>query len=763
MVTFDIEKILKAYEAMPGKIAHAHASVGRPLTLAEKILYSHVACDPLGTIPGRARALPLGGFRRGVDYVEVLPDRVGMQDATAQMALLQLMTTKLESVRVPTTVHCDHLIEAKENAASDLARAVGDNAEVYDFLSSCSQKYGIGFWKPGSGIIHQVILENYAFPGGLLIGTDSHTPNAGGLGMFAAGVGGADAVDVMVGMPWEVRWPKILGVKLTGKLQGWASPKDVILKLAGMLSVSGGTGFVVEYFGEGTESISATGKGTICNMGAEIGATCSLFPFDKRIADYLRVTERDDVARAAEAIAEHLKPDSEVLSHPDKFYDKVVEIDLSTLEPQVNGPFSPDKAHSLKEFAAAVKRNNWPSSVSAALIGSCTNSSYEDMERVKAIARSAVDAGVVLKTDLLITPGSERIRATLERDGHLGEFQKLGARVFANACGPCIGQWSRGGSTEGKDNSIVTSFNRNFSARNDGNAKTCAFVASPETVIAFALTGDLTVDFVNEGFLTKDGKRVKFDPPVGAEFPLTGYAGGRLGFVPPNNQGARVYVKIDSESKRLQKLLPFENPDMMRDFSALPLLIKVQGKCTTDHISPAGKWLQFRGHLDAISNNLLLTAVNFFSGKANDVKNVLTGKRGTIAEVARSYKDRKQGWVIVAEDNYGEGSSREHAAMEPRYLGCKIVIAKSFARIHETNLKKQGILAFTFANASDYESIMEDDRLTIDAQGLCAGKPAILVLRHADGCSENITLNHTFSDAQLAWFKAGSALNVIAI
>ncbi len=758
MSTFDFDKIKQTYQAMSAKVATARAALGRPLTLAEKILYSHISdADP------QYKGIPSGGFQRGVDYVDLTPDRVAMQDATAQMALLQLMTTGIPSVRIPTTVHCDHLIEASLDGVSDLTRAQTQNSEVYDFLASCSQKFGIGFWKPGSGIIHQVVLENYGFPGGMLIGTDSHTPNAGGLGMLAIGVGGADAVDAMVGMPWEVRWPKILGVKLTGKLQGWASPKDIILKLAGMLTVSGGTGYIVEYFGGGTDFISATGKATICNMGAEIGATCSVFPYDARMAAYLRATERDDVAAAADLVSEHLNPDAEVLRNPSKYFDKIVEIDLSSLEPQINGPFTPDRTHSLSEFAEAVQKNGWPKELSAALIGSCTNSSYEDMERVVSIAKAAVAAGVTLKSELFMTPGSERIRATLERDGHLELFQKLGAKVFANACGPCIGQWNRGGVTEGKPNSIVTSFNRNFTARNDGNSQTCAFVASPETVMALALVGNLGVNYIKDGFPTKNGSFVKMAVPIGKEYPPAGFAGGLAGFVAPTEAGRSTKVKIAENSKRLQELKPFAVPHLETEFCDLPVLLKVKGKCTTDHISPAGKWLQYRGHLDAISNNLFLTAVNAFSGAPNLVKNLFTGKQTSLSEAARDYKARSQGWVVVAEENYGEGSSREHAAMEPRYMGCKIVIAKSFARIHETNLKKQGMLAFTFADTADYEKLLEDDRLTLDAKSLKADSKVILHVKHADGSSQQILLNHTFSAAQIAWFKAGSALNMIAL
>ncbi len=757
MAVFDAEMILSFYAQLPQKMKTVRKSVSRPLTLAEKILYTHMT-EANPSFAG----IPMGGYNRGADYADLDPDRVAMQDATAQMALLQLLSTGISKVRVPTTVHCDHLIEAQSGAAADLSQANNNNAEVYTFLASCSQKFGIGFWEPGSGIIHQVVIENYAFPGGLLIGTDSHTPNAGGLGMLAVGVGGADAVDAMVGMPWEVRWPKVLGVKLKGKLQGWSSPKDVILKLAGMLTVSGGTGFVVEYFGDGAASLSATGKATICNMGAEIGATSSLFPFDERMATYLRATSRNEVADAAIAAAEHLRPDVEVLAKPELYYDRVVEIDLSTLEPQINGPFTPDRCHSLSEFGKAVAENKWPNEVSAALIGSCTNSSYEDMDRVVSIARAALAAGIPLKTELIITPGSERIRATLERDGHLAILEKLGAKVFANACGPCIGQWNRQGTTAGKPNSIVTSFNRNFTARNDGNPQTCAFVASPETVMAFALTGKLSTNHIVEGFPLPKSGNIKTAVPMGEPVPRNSYAGENAGYRAPLATG-NTTVEIAANSKRLQRLTPFGVPSSAAEFQNLPVLLKVKGKCTTDHISPAGKWLQFRGHLDEISNNLFLTAVNAFSDKPNDVKNRFTGERGALVPTARDYKTRGVGWIVVAEDNYGEGSSREHAAMEPRHLGCKVVIAKSFARIHETNLKKQGLLAFTFQNPSDYNKIQEDDSLSLDPFAMAEGQDVPLFVKHASGETESIILKHTFSAAQLAWFKAGSALNVIAL
>lgn len=754
MEIFDLDMIKTVSGRMAQRVSEARQAVGHPLTLAEKILYSHLYQ------PGK---ISQGGFLRGKDYVELAPDRVAMQDATAQMALLQLMSTSIKRVRIPSTVHCDHLIEAESGSATDLARAESENAEVYSFLSQSSQRFGIGFWKPGSGIIHQVILENYAFPGALLIGTDSHTPNAGGMSMLAIGVGGADAVDAMVGLPWEIKWPKVLGVRLTGRLQGWASPKDVILKLSGMLTVLGGTGYIVEYFGPGTATLSATGKATICNMGAEIGATTSVFPYDERSAAYLRATNRGEVVNLMEALVNELCADPEVVADPARYYDKVVEIDLSTLEPHVNGPFTPDRAHALSEFGTALKKNNWPEVPSVALIGSCTNSSYEDIGRVFSLARAALDKGLKLKTELMITPGSERVRATLERDGQLVLLEKLGAKIYANACGPCIGQWKRAGAADGKPNSIVTSFNRNFTGRNDGNPNTCAFVASPETVFAFALAGNLAVDYVHEGFPTEDGGRVMLPPPSASELPELGFSEGTAGYVRPPDDGTAIEVRIDPASKRLQKLEPFPQPDPERDFEDLPVLLKVKGKCTTDHISPAGKWLAFRGHLDNISNNMFLTAQNAFMGTAGQARNVVTGEAGPVVTVARDYKERKMGWVVVAEENYGEGSSREHAAMEPRHLGCRMVIAKSFARIHETNLKKQGLLPFTFVNPADYDVITADCRLSLDPRSIAPGRTSELTVQLADGSRKVVLLNHTFSEAQLAWFFAGSALNLISM
>lgn len=755
-MTQDMNVIKNVYTQMPTRIAAARKSLGKGLTLTEKILYSHLrptsASDASGITP----------FGRGKDYVDFYPDRVAMQDATAQMALLQFMSAGIPRVAVPSTVHCDHLIQAQTGAAADLAEANRDNAEVFEFLAGVSQKYGIGFWKPGAGIIHQVILENYGFPGAMMIGTDSHTPNAGGLGMLAIGVGGADAVDVMAGMPWELKFPKVLGVKLTGKLKGWASPKDIILKLAGILTVKGGTGFIVEYFGEGTRSLSCTGKGTICNMGAEIGATTSVFPYDESMADYLRSTARSEVADLANKVAEHLRPDAEVEKDPKNYYDQVVEIDLNTLEPQINGPFTPDRNFSISEFAKAVKDNNWPDELRVGLIGSCTNSSYEDMDRVASIARVAAKHGIKSKSLLTVTPGSEQVRATIERDGQLKDISAIGGVVLANACGPCIGQWKRTDVKEGESNSIVTSFNRNFTSRNDGNPQTHAFVASPETVVALALAGRLSFDFTKDTLTNTKGEQVKLDPPTGRDLPAKGFVPDPNGFIAPAADGSQVRVDINPSSDRLQKLAAFTAPNLTKDFSDLAVLIKAKGKCTTDHISAAGKWLKYRGHLDNISNNLLITATNAFGGKMNEVLNVLTGARGTVPQTARDYKTKGLGWAVIGEENYGEGSSREHAAMEPRFLGGRMIIAKSFARIHETNLKKQGMLPFTFANPADYDKIEETDRLTADIAALKPGQPIKLSLKHASGKSDTIELRHTFNDQQIDWFKAGSALNLIA-
>lgn len=750
----DIEMIKSIYSRFKAKVDAAKKSLNRPLTFTEKILYSHLAPMANGSAAG------MKNFGRGKDYVDFSPDRVAMQDATAQMALLQFMSAGIANVRVPSTVHCDHLIQAEINATQDLRRANQENAEVFDFLATVSKKYGIGFWKPGAGIIHQVVLENYAFPGGMMIGTDSHTPNAGGLGMVAIGVGGADAVDVMAGIPWELKFPQLIGVKLTGSLKGWTSAKDVILKLAGILTVKGGTGFIVEYFGPGAASLSCTGKGTICNMGAEIGATTSIFPYDSRMSDYLNKTERADIAAMANQIADYLRADPEVEQHPEKYYDKIVEINLDTLEPHVNGPFTPDLATPISQFAKAVRENNWPAKLSSALIGSCTNSSYEDIDRVTAIAKQALSQDTKAKCELLITPGSEQVRATIERDGQLGALEKMGANVMANACGPCIGQWKRHGVQE--KNSIITSYNRNFTSRNDGNPNTHAFVASPETVMGFALAGDLTIDFTKEPITNEKGEKVMLKAPKGLELPDEPFVKDEHGFVPPAASGSYVTVAIAQQSNRLQALSPFAAPNLGKDFSGLRLLIKAKGKCTTDHISMAGSWLKFRGHLDNISNNLLIGAINFFNGQANKVKNVLTGGEGAVPATARDYKAKHVGWIVVGEENYGEGSSREHAALEPRHLGGKAIVVKSFARIHETNLKKQGMLPLTFANPADYDKILEDDTFALNASALAPGQQLTLTVTHANGTSDKVMLNHTFNEQQIGWFKAGSALNLIA-
>ena len=760
-MTRDIDMVKKVYGEFPKRIDAARKVLGRSLTLTEKILYAHLS--PSNPRPGVAvAASATQKFTRAKDYVDFYPDRVAMQDATAQMALLQFMSAGIPRVAVPSTVHCDHLIQAELGAIEDLKTANRENAEVYEFLASVSQKYGIGFWKPGAGIIHQVVLENYAFPGGLMIGTDSHTPNAGGLGMLAIGVGGADAVDVMAGMSWELKWPKIIGVKLTGKLKGWASPKDVILKLAGILTVKGGTGAIVEYFGPGCASLSCTGKGTICNMGAEIGATTSVFPYDSRMGDYFKSTDRADLATLADGLQNHLQCDAEVEKDPGTYFDQVVEIDLNTLEPHVNGPFTPDRAFPISEFAKAVKDNNWPAELKVALIGSCTNSSYEDIDRVANIAKQAAAKGLKVKSEFTITPGSEQVRATIERDGQLAILESIGGKVLANACGPCIGQWKRHDVKDGVANSIITSFNRNFTARNDGNPLTHAFVASPDTVVALALAGDLTFDFTKDTLTNAKGEKVKLDPPTGLDLPPKGFVPDLAGIVEPAADGSKVSVAINPQSDRLQALAAFAVPNLDTDYSNMALLIKVKGKCTTDHISAAGKWLKYRGHLDNISNNLLITAVNAFGDKMNAVKNALTGAVGAVPETARAYKAANRGWMVVGEENYGEGSSREHAAMEPRYLGGRAILTKSFARIHETNLKKQGMLPLTFANPADYDKIQEGDTLSLNAKELAPGKQLTLTLQHAGGGSETIALNHTFNDSQIGWFKAGSALNLIA-
>ena len=753
-MAFDLEMIKAVYAGMGSRIEAARTAVGRPLTLTEKILYAHL----YGGTVSRA-------YERGVSYVDFAPDRVAMQDATAQMALLQFMQAGKPQAAVPSTVHCDHLIQAKEGAVEDLAIANNENKEVYDFLASVSNKYGIGFWKPGAGIIHQVVLENYAFPGGMMIGTDSHTPNAGGLGMIAIGVGGADAVDVMAGMAWELKFPKVIGVKLTGKMSGWTSAKDVILKVAGILTVKGGTGAIVEYFGEGANSLSATGKGTICNMGAEIGATTSVFSYDEKMGDYLRSTERADIADAAAAVAAHLRADDEVYANPASFYDQLIEIDLSTLEPYVNGPFTPDAAWPISEFAAAVKEHGWPTKLEVGLIGSCTNSSYEDITRAASIAGQAVSKGLTVNAEFTVTPGSELVRYTVERDGLLDTFAQMGGVVLANACGPCIGQWARHTDDPKRRNSIITSFNRNFAKRNDGNPNTHAFVASPEIVTAFAIAGDLTFNPLTDTLTTKDGQRVKFDEPRGIELPPAGFAVEDAGFQAPAEDGSGVQVLVAPSSDRLQLLDPFK-PWEGTDLKGLRLLIKAKGKCTTDHISMAGPWLKYRGHLDNISNNMLIGAINFFNEEANAVKDAMT--QGTpyspVPAVARNYKAQGIGSIVVGDENYGEGSSREHAAMEPRHLGVRAIVVKSFARIHETNLKKQGMLALTFATKADYDIVEEDDMFDIiGLQDFQPGKPLQIRLHHADGDTDLITVNHTYNQGQIEWFKAGSALNLIRL
>ncbi|WP_304516928.1 aconitate hydratase [Cecembia rubra] len=749
-MAFDIEMIKAVYEKYPSRIAAARKAVGKPLTLTEKILYAHLT-------QGEATQV----FKRGADYVDFNPDRVAMQDATAQMALLQFMQAGRDKVAVPSTVHCDHLIQAEVGAAADLNKAKDKNREVYEFLSSVSNKYGIGFWKPGAGIIHQVVLENYAFPGGMMIGTDSHTPNAGGLGMIAIGVGGADACDVMAGLPWELKFPKLIGVKLTGKLSGWTSAKDVILKVAGILTVKGGTGYIVEYFGEGAKSLSATGKGTICNMGAEIGATTSIFGYDEKSEAYLRGTDRSDVADMANAIREHLTGDAEVYDNPEKYFDQVIEINLSELEPHINGPFTPDLAWPLSKFAAAVKENGWPAKLEVGLIGSCTNSSYEDISRAASLAKQAVDKKLVAKSEFTITPGSEQVRYTVERDGFLDVFGKMGGVVLANACGPCIGQWARHGAEKQEKNSIITSFNRNFAKRADGNPNTHAFVASPEIVTALAIAGDLTFNPMTDTLTNEDGQQVKLDEPRGLELPSKGFAVEDAGYQAPAEDGSKVEVIVDPKSERLQLLEPFKAWEGV-DLKGLKLLIKAKGKCTTDHISMAGPWLRFRGHLDNISNNMLIGAVNAYNNETNKVKNQISGEYGEVPAVQRNYKQHGIGSIVVGDENYGEGSSREHAAMEPRFLGVRAILVKSFARIHETNLKKQGMLALTFANPADYDLIREDD--SIDILGLtefAPGKPLTVVLNHADGTKDEISVNHTYNEGQIEWFKAGSALNLI--
>jgi aconitate hydratase len=749
-MAFDLDMIKKVYDRYSSRIDAARQATGKPLTLTEKILYAHLT-------EGDAKA----AFQRGVDYVDFAPDRVAMQDATAQMALLQFMQAGRPQVAVPSTVHCDHLIQAKIGAVEDLNTAKDINSEVYDFLASVSDKYGLGFWKPGAGIIHQVVLENYAFPGGMMIGTDSHTPNAGGLGMIAIGVGGADACDVMAGLPWELKFPKLIGVHLTGKLSGWASAKDVILKVAGILTVKGGTGAIVEYFGEGARSLSATGKGTICNMGAEIGATTSIFGYDEKIAAYLRGTQRADIADLADGVAAHLTGDDEVYTSPEQYFDQVIEINLSELEPHVNGPFTPDLAWPISKFATAVRENNWPTALEVGLIGSCTNSSYEDITRAASIAKQATDKGLKTKAEYTVTPGSELVRYTVERDGYLNTFEQIGGVVLANACGPCIGQWSRHTDDPTRKNSIITSFNRNFAKRQDGNPNTHAFVASPEIVTAFAIAGDLTFNPLTDTLTNEAGEQVKLDEPLGIELPIKGFAVEDAGYQAPAEDGSQVEVLVSPTSSRLQLLDPFAAWEGT-DIKGLRLLIKAKGKCTTDHISMAGPWLKFRGHLDNISNNMLIGAINYFNNTADSVKNELTGEYGPVPATQRDYKANGIGSIVVGDENYGEGSSREHAAMEPRHLGVRAILVKSFARIHETNLKKQGMLGITFDNVADYDKVQEDDK--IDIVGLtefAPGKQLTVVLNHADGTQDSFPVNHTYNAQQIEWFKAGGALNII--
>ncbi len=749
-MTANIDMIKKVYSNYKNKLNEVRKIVNRPLTYAEKVLYTHLWEKASKEFTG------------GKDYSDLAPDRVAMQDATAQMALLQFMSAGRKTTAVPSTVHCDHLIQAQIGAKDDLQKANSENREVYDFLESISQKYGIGFWKPGAGIIHQVVLENYAFPGGMMIGTDSHTPNAGGLGMIAIGVGGADAVDVMAGMPWELKWPKLIGIKLTGRLNGWTSAKDIILKVAGILTVKGGTGAIVEYFGEGATSVSCTGKGTICNMGAEIGATTSVFPFDEKMAAYLRITNRADVAALAEGLADDLTADKEVLANPKKYFDQVIEINLSELEPYLNGPFTPDKAWPISKLKEAVKENNYPDTIKVALIGSCTNSSYEDIDRSASIAKQALKKGLKAKSGFTITPGSEQVRATIERDGQLHTFEEFGGVILANACGPCIGMWKRVDIKTGEKNTIVTSFNRNFAKRNDGNPETLAFVASPEITTALAIAGSLSFNPMTDVLINDKGEKVKLDPPTGEELPPKGFIKDENGFLPPAKDGSSVEVKVNPQSDRLQLLKSFEPWDG-KDYIDLPVLLKAKGKCTTDHISMAGPWLKYRGHLDNISNNMFIGAINFYTGDAGKVKSLYTGEYKTIPEVAREYKAKGTGWVVIGDENYGEGSSREHAAMEPRFLGGKAIIVKSFARIHETNLKKQGMLPLTFANPGDYDKIKEDDKVSIlGLKELAPEKQITLLAKHSDGSEDKILLNQTFNEAQIKWFKAGSALNLIA-
>jgi aconitate hydratase len=749
-MAFDIGMIKKVYAELPDRIAAARIALGHPLTLTEKILYSHLSYG-----------VERKNYQRGKAYVDFSPDRVAMQDATAQMALLQFMQAGRAKVAVPTTVHCDHLITAVVGAQQDLQTALDKNKEVYDFLSSVSNKYGIGFWKPGAGIIHQVVLEQYAFPGGMMIGTDSHTVNAGGLGMVAIGVGGADACDVMAGFPWELKMPKLVGVKLTGKMNGWTSAKDVILKVAGVLTVKGGTDNILEYFGPGALTISCTGKGTICNMGAEIGATTSIFGYDEKMSNYLKGTGRADVASLADNISAHLTGDSEVYLNPSNFFDQVIEINLSELEPHINGPFTPDLAWPISKFAAAAKENNWPNQIEVALIGSCTNSSYEDITRAASVAKQATEQGLKARSEFTVTPGSEQVRFTVERDGYLEAFEKIGGVVLANACGPCIGQWARHRKNSEPKNTILTSYNRNFAKRNDGDPNTHAFVASPEIVTAMALAGELSFNPLKDELINSKGEKVKLKEPQGIEMPVKGFAVEDAGYQEPAKDGSGVEVIVSPTSERLQILEPFPAWEGI-DLKGLKLLIKVKGKCTTDHISMAGPWLRYRGHLDNISNNLLIGAMNAFNGKADSVKNQLTEQYDSVPKVQRAYKAQGIGSVVVGDENYGEGSSREHAAMEPRFLGVRAILVKSFARIHETNLKKQGMLALTFTDKNDYDKVQEDD--TIDILGLVSFTPNVpftVVLHHTNGTTDEFKVNHTYNENQIEWFKAGAALNII--
>ncbi len=742
--------IKNVYATLAARITAARTVVFQPLTLTEKILYAHLY-----------DAQQVKAYLRGEDYVDFAPDRVAMQDATAQMALLQFMMAGKDKVAVPATVHCDHLIQARQDAHTDLFQAQDVNGEVYKFLESVSNKYGLGFWQPGAGIIHQVVLENYAFPGGMMIGTDSHTVNAGGLGMVAIGVGGADAVDVMAGMPWELKFPKMIGVKLTGEMTGWTSAKDVILKVAGILTVKGGTGAIIEYFGPGAEKLSCTGKGTICNMGAEVGATTSIFAYDKHMSRYLRATGRSAVADLSDNAAEHLRADDEVYVDPTMYFDQLIEINLSELEPHLNGPFTPDRATPISKMATAAVENGWPTTVQVGLIGSCTNSSYEDISRAASIARQAVDKGLKTRAEFTITPGSEQVRYTIERDGFIDTFKKLGASVFANACGPCIGQWARAGAEKKEKNTIVHSFNRNFAKRADGNPNTHAFVGSPELVTALAISGDLTFDPTKDALVNESGETVMLEPPVGEDLPRNGFAVEDLGYQEPETDRSAVEIKINPHSDRLQLLVSFQ-PWNGENITDMRLLIKTKGKCTTDHISMAGPWLQFRGHLDNISNNLLTGAVNYFNNQTNSVKNQLTGAYDTVPEVQRAYQVEQIPTMVVGDENYGEGSSREHAAMEPRHLGVRVILVRSFARIHETNLKKQGVLALTFADSADYDKIQEDDIFHFtDLDHISPDTPLTLLVHHKDGAKETIVCNHSYNETQIAWFKAGSALNLI--